>query len=153
MQINRGGSNLQSEINITPLVDVVLVLLIIFMVVVPLMLRGYDVDIARTSTDTVASQSEEAQVVLGIEPAGCKLLAPPEGEGLPRDCSVTLADQKVPVAELPKHVAEILGGRPTEYRVLFLDVDDRVNYEGVLRILDLAKAGVPDLKIEFLTTQ
>ena len=40
-----GDSGLQSEINITPLVDVVLVLLIIFMVVVPLLLKGYDVGI------------------------------------------------------------------------------------------------------------
>jgi len=50
MQLNRGdelGSDLQSEINITPLVDVVLVLLIIFMVVVPILLKGYDVEIPR----------------------------------------------------------------------------------------------------------
>ena len=47
MEFNRGdsGSSLQSEINITPLVDVVLVLLIIFMVVVPLLMQGYDVNI------------------------------------------------------------------------------------------------------------
>ena len=52
---NRGsGSSLQSEINITPLVDVVLVLLIIFMVVVPLLMEGYDVDIPRASADTSA---------------------------------------------------------------------------------------------------
>ena len=44
-------SGLQSEINITPLVDVVLVLLIIFMVVVPLLMQGYDVDIPRASAD------------------------------------------------------------------------------------------------------
>ena len=39
MQFDGSGSKLQSEINITPLVDVVLVLLIIFMVVVPLLLK------------------------------------------------------------------------------------------------------------------
>ena len=153
MQVNGGDSGYQSEINITPLVDVVLVLLIIFMVVVPLLMQGYDVDIARTSADAVPAQSEELQVVLGIEPAGCSILTPPEGDKLPADCRVTLAEQSVLANELPKHVAEILGGRPIESRVLFLDADDRVNYEGVLRILDLAKSGVPGLKIEFLTTQ
>jgi biopolymer transport protein ExbD len=51
---------------------------------------------------------------------------------------------------LPARVASILGGRPPEQRALFLAVDDRVNYEAVLRIIDLAKAGVEDLKIEFV---
>ena len=47
MQVNDSATGLQSEINVTPLVDVVLVLLIIFMVVVPLLMEGYDVDIPR----------------------------------------------------------------------------------------------------------
>ena len=44
------------------------------------------------------------------------------------------------------------GMKPEEKRVLFLAADDRLNYEGVLRIIDLAKSDVEDLKIEFLTT-
>jgi biopolymer transport protein ExbD len=150
VQVSQGGSNLQSEINITPLVDVVLVLLIIFMVVVPILMDGYDVDIPRASGDAVAAQAAEAQVVLSIVPGACNILAPPPGEGLPADCRVTLADEKIPATELPTRVAEILGGRASENRVLFLDVDDRVNYEGVLRIVDLAKSGVENLKIEFV---
>src|SRR5215471_14183982 len=134
MQFNDSGSSLQSEINITPLVDVVLVLLIIFMVVVPLLLEGYDVDIPRASADT-SLLTEEKQLILSI---GAK------------DCQVTLADQKIPATELPARVGEILGSRPTEQRALFLAVDDRLNYEGLLRIIDLAKSGVEDLKIEFV---
>src|SRR5262249_11895038 len=63
MQFNSDGSvsSLQSEINITPLVDVVLVLLIIFMVVVPLLMEGYDVDIPRASADT--AQVAESQMI------------------------------------------------------------------------------------------
>ena len=153
MQMNNGsGSELQSEINITPLVDVVLVLLIIFMVVVPLLMEGYNVDIPRTSTDTVSAQAEEVQVILGITPTTCRVLEPPKTDGLPADCSVILGDQKFPVAELPARVAEILGGRPMDNRVLFLAADDRMNYEGVLRIVDLAKSGVEGLKIEFIST-
>ena len=152
MQVSSGGSRgLQSEINITPLVDVVLVLLIIFMVVVPMLMEGYDVDIPRASAG--AAQSQEAQVVLSIAPAWCALLEPPKGEGLPTNCQVTLADEKIPATELSKRVAEVLGSQPVEKRVLFLNVDDRVNYEGVLRIVDLAKSNVEGLKIEFLTTQ
>ena len=154
MQLNRGASSstLQSEINITPLVDVVLVLLIIFMVVVPLLMQGYDVDIPRPPAAAAPAQAKESQLILSIGPTACRILEPPAGEGLPADCLVTLADQKIPAAELPAQVAEILGGQPPEKRVLFLAADDRLNYEGVLRIVDLAKSGVDDLKIEFITT-
>jgi biopolymer transport protein ExbD len=154
MQFNQDplGSSLQSEINITPLVDVVLVLLIIFMVVVPLLIEGYNVDIPRSSADAVPAQSAELQLVLSIAPTACRILEPPAGEGLPADCQVTLANQKIPVDELPARVAEILGSQPEEKRVLFLAADDRLNYEGVLRIIDLAKSGVEDLQIEFIAT-
>ena len=151
MQFNTGdsSSSLQSEINITPLVDVVLVLLIIFMVVVPLLMHGYDVDIPRSSTG--AAQAEESRLILSIEPSACHIVQAPVGDGLPADCQVTLANQKIPAAELPARVAAILANRPTEKRVLFLAADDRLNYEGVLRILDLAKSGVEDMQVEFIT--
>ena len=151
MQFNTGdsSSSLQSEINITPLVDVVLVLLIIFMVVVPLLMKGYDVDIPRPSAG--AAQAQESRLILSIEPSGCRILQPPSGEGLPADCRVTLANQKIPAVELPARVAEILASQPREKRVLFLAADDRLNYEGVLRILDLAKSGVENLQVEFIT--
>jgi biopolymer transport protein ExbD len=154
MQLNNdSGSSLQSEINITPLVDVVLVLLIIFMVVVPLLMKGYDVDIPRASAEVKPAQALESQLVLNIGPTTCPLIGPPAGEGLPGNCSVTLNDEKIPAAELPARVAESLGGRPPEQHVLFLAADDRLNYEGVLRIIDLAKSGVEDLKIEFVAAQ
>jgi biopolymer transport protein TolR len=154
MEFNRGdsGSGLQSEINVTPLVDVVLVLLIIFMVVVPLLMQGYDVNIPKTSTNSTAAQSQDSRLILSISPTTCRILGPSAGERLPTDCRVTLGDQNIPATELPARVAEILGSRPTEKRVLFLAADDGLNYEGVLRILDLAKSGVEDLKVEFITS-
>jgi biopolymer transport protein ExbD len=154
MQLSSGDSrnSLQSEINITPLVDVVLVLLIIFMVVVPLMVQGYAVDMPRASADAGPAMAKESQLILLISPPACNITSPPAGEGLPADCRVSLADKEIPAAELPARVAEILGGKPSEKRVLFLAADDRLNYEGVLRIIDLAKSGVEDLKIEFLTS-
>ncbi len=153
MQLNREsvGYSLQSEINITPLVDVVLVLLIIFMVVVPLLLEGYDVETARASADTGPSV-DQPQVVLSIGPTTCRMSTPPAGEGLPADCRVNLADSEIPATELPARVAALLGGRPKDQRVLFLAADDRLNYEGVLRVVDLAKSRVDDLRIEFVTT-
>ena len=154
MQLNDGstGSDLQSEINITPLVDVVLVLLIIFMVVVPLLLQGYDVDIPRASAETTPAEAEATQVILTIGSTACQILVPLAGEGLPADCRVNLDEVEIPVADLPARLAETLGARPVDQRVLFLATDDRLNYEGVLRIVDLAKSGVEDLRIEFITT-
>ena len=92
MQLNSSdsGSGLQSEINITPLVDVVLVLLIIFMVVVPLLMQGYNVDIPRTSAQHATAQAAESRLILSIAPTGCRILQPPAGEGLPADCQVIL---------------------------------------------------------------
>ena len=152
MQFDSGGSDsgLQSEINITPLVDVVLVLLIIFMVVVPLLMKGYDVGIPPAATDAAPTQSEVPQVLLSVASTACPILEPPSDEGVPANCRVTLADQEIAATELPTRVAQVLGDRPAEQRVLFLGADDRLNYEGVLRIVDLAMSGVPDLKIEFV---
>src|SRR5258705_5144349 len=73
---NDSGSSLQSEINITPLVDVVLVLLIIFMVVVPLLMEGYDVDIPRASAAT-STRVAGPQLILTIESPACPILGPP----------------------------------------------------------------------------
>ena len=154
MQFNSdSGSSLQSEINITPLVDVVLVLLIIFMVVVPLLMQGYDVNIPRASAEVKPAEALDSQLILKIGPTACPLLAPPAGEGVPADCQVTLNDKQIPAAELSARVAQNLSGRPSEEHVLFLAADDRLNYEGVLRLIDLAKSGVEDLKIEFVAAQ
>ena len=153
MQMGKGETSLNSEINITPLVDVVLVLLIIFMVVVPLLMQGYDVNVPRASSNIKPAQAVDTQLILNIAPTGCPILTPPAGEGIPADCNVTLNDETVPAAELPARVADALGSRPPEEHVLFLAADDTLNYEGVLRIIDLAKSRVEDLKIEFVATR
>jgi biopolymer transport protein ExbD len=154
MQINSGdesGSSLQSEINITPLVDVVLVLLIIFMVVAPMLLEGYDVDIPQASHETVPTEAEATQVVLAIGAKQCPIFAPPAGEGVPADCRVSLDAVEIPANELPERAAEILSDRPEDQRVLFLAVDDQLNYEAVLRIVDSVKSSIGGLRIEFVT--
>ena len=155
MQLSKSGPGfgLQSEMNVTPLVDVVLVLLIIFMVVVPLLMQGYDVDIPRTSVDAAPTPQAEEQVILSIGPASCDIIDPPTGEGLPPDCRVTLGESEIAVTDLAARVAQMLGGRPKDRRVLFLAADDRLNYEGVLRIVDLARSGVDELTIEVITAE
>ena len=63
------GSSLQSEINITPLVDVVLVLLIIFMVIAPQMRKGPDVNLPNT-TKPNAQGDERGRILVSIDEAG-----------------------------------------------------------------------------------
>ena len=89
-------------------------------------------------------------MILRVGPTACRIVEPPAGEGIPADCRVTLDDQEISAAELPGRVATLLSGQPADKRVLFLAADDRLNYEGVLRIVDLAKSRVDDLSIEFI---
>src|SRR5262245_39198021 len=122
MGFNGNGSSagLQSEINVTPLVDVVRVLLIIFMVIVRLPREGYDVKTPQTSTAPAAPTAEPAQIVLRVDPQTCGIVEPPRGRGLPADCRVSLDDREIAVADVPARVQELLGSRPKDQRVLFL---------------------------------
>ena len=144
--IGGGGLGLQSEINVTPLVDVVLVLLIIFMVIIPMTLHGYQVDIPTESTESVAPP-EYASIVLAFNAGDCPITEPPAGTGLPEDCRVRLDDEQIAVSDLATRIGEIFEARPADQRVLFLAADEQLNYEGVLRVLDLAQTGVEGLRI------
>src|SRR4029450_10462159 len=86
-----GGGGLNSDINVTPLVDVVLVLLIIFMVVTPPTQRGYDIDIPREAPPTtVPPPTDTKQVILGISEQNCRITDPLGTAGPPAHCTVLL---------------------------------------------------------------
>src|SRR5260370_40391688 len=90
-------SKMQATINITPLVDVVLVLLIIFMVVAPLLREGSDVDLPRAS-DHTPQRDAKSQMLLSIGAAACPSLTPPPGAGHPDDDPLRPAAPAVPAA-------------------------------------------------------
>ena len=64
MDVGGGDKKLMSEINVTPLVDVMLVLLIIFMVAAPMMMQGMDVQLPQTQSKAISSREERLVVSL-----------------------------------------------------------------------------------------
>ncbi len=67
MQTNGSNRHLLAEINVTPLVDVMLVLLIIFMVTAPMMMQGIDVKLPETSAPSIPSEEERLVVTIGAD--------------------------------------------------------------------------------------
>ena len=116
-----GGSGVRSEINITPLVDVVLVLLIIFMVVTPLLQVGYRVEVPPV-VDAVAPPPPGEQLVARLDREGRTWL---NGRELAPD-------------ELRQAIARSLVGRAE--RPLFVAVDDDVRYGAAVDFLDLCRS-------------
>ncbi len=111
-----------SEINVTPLVDVMLVLLIIFMVTAPMMQQGIDVDLPNTTTQNIRLQSEP--LVITIKKDGKIHLAESE--------------QPIPVAELKAKLSAILDGAPGQE--VFLRADEKVPYGVVAKAIAAARA-------------
>src|SRR5213593_3609263 len=137
MAVGTGGS-LKSEINITPLVDVVLVLLIIFMVLTPLVQMGYDLQIPRKADNPPTDiYTPEDQVILSIT------------QGMP-EVKVFINKEEVPVDQLGTRLSGIYKGKPD--KIMFLSAERRVNYGEVMKIVDIArKAGGEHLKIGLVT--
>ena len=104
---NRGRRGVVAEINVTPLVDVMLVLLIIFMVTAPMMTQGVDVDLPKTTSKALRQQEEPlvvqinatGEIHLGNTPVLLALVRQ-ELEKMPeekkKDPVYLRADEKVP---------------------------------------------------------
>lgn len=116
-----GGDDkrLLSEINVTPFVDVMLVLLIIFMVAAPMMIQGMDVELPRTSAKPM--ENREESIVLTID----------------KHQNVFVENVRIPHENLRaslKSLKEQTGGRE-----ILLRADKSVSYGFVVRILALMK--------------
>lgn len=121
-----GGRGMMSEINVTPFVDVMLVLLIIFMVTAPLMTTGMKVELPRT--DAPPLPQAEKQMVLSITA---------EGEYYINEHSFT-------IEELGPKLRAIVKANPEQE--VFLKADGAVAYEKVAQLVALCtNAGVPKL--------
>ena len=121
----------RSDINITPLVDVVLVLLIIFMVATPILLKQMEVKVPQSAdVDISPPPVTTEQVVLQVD----------------RENRISINHEKVAPEVLADKVRTIFEGR--REKLLFFDVDDAANYGEVVHIMDVCRgAGVKVLGI------
>ncbi len=143
-----GKGGLKADINATPLVDVLLVLLIIFMVITPLSQRGYDLEIPRESQSPIPPPEDVKNVMLSVSDQDCALDQPLRGGTLPPTCKVRINNDPVSVTELPKRLDDIFKVRKKSDKILFFAAQEKLNYEGVIQILDIAKNAVgEDLKV------
>ena len=120
MSVGNLGS-LKSDINVTPLVDVVLVLLIIFMVLTPLLQMGYDVNVPPKATaDTSLVMSKEQLIVTQRDQR-----------------KVFLNRIEVDVTQLPLKLTDILKHRSD--KTVFYAADDELNYGVAMQTMDMIR--------------
>ena len=110
-----------SEINVTPFVDVMLVLLIIFMVTAPMMQQGLEVDLPETTSQPMRLKDDS--LVLTVK----------------KDGTVLLANAVVPLTELEEKLKAVLEGRESDD--IFLRADKEASYGAVVKVMAAARAG------------
>lgn len=118
-----------ADINITPLVDVVLVLLLIFMVTAPVLQSGVEVAVPQTRT---VNQLTEEHTVVTID----------------KDQNVFLQDKPVNVNDLPRLLASSGHAGKNVKRVIYLRADQKVPFGAFASVMDAVKqAGITDISI------
>jgi len=120
MDFNPLEKGFLSEINVTPFVDVMLVLLIIFMVTAPMLTQGVEVDLPRTKTVRTLPQDSDHLVV-----------------SLKRDGTIYLDEYKVKLDEVEKHLKKIVQDKN---KLVYLQADKDVAYGLVVKLMSRIKA-------------
>jgi biopolymer transport protein TolR len=124
--VRNEGSKVNSNINVTPMVDVMLVLLIIFMVITPMLQNKVNVDLAKADNPTnMPDADKEDAIVVAIT----------------RDGKVYLGQNKIEDAELGPKVRDMLSDKPG--KTIFVRADTRAQFRAVEDAIDAVRtAGV-----------
>jgi biopolymer transport protein ExbD len=127
--IRNEGSKVNANINVTPMVDVMLVLLIIFMVITPMLNNKVNVDLAHSSTATpMEDASKEDAVVVAIT----------------RDSRVYLGQNQTSIANLGSEVRDDLENKTS--KIVYFRADSRAHYGTVMDAIDAVRtAGVEEV--------
>jgi biopolymer transport protein TolR len=127
MAFNTGnGQGFMSEINVTPFVDVMLVLLIIFMVTAPMMTQGLDVDLPKVDAGTM--RIEDEHLVITMNQAG----------------EIYLDEFQVPLEDMGIKIKRLLEVKKTS--LVLLKADQNIPYGAVAKVIsEIRRAGVTNL--------
>jgi biopolymer transport protein ExbD/biopolymer transport protein TolR len=118
-----------ADINVTPMVDVMLVLLIIFMVITPMLSKGVSVDMVKTKNPIAMHEADKSDAVL---------------VAVTRDGKVFLGSTVILPEDLPPKVKDLLTNKLD--KTVFVKADQRARYEKVVDVVDnLRAAGVDQL--------
>ncbi len=120
MQVGGSGS-VKSDINVTPLVDVVLVLLIIFMVLTPVVQMGYLVKVPPKAPANLPPSAVQDQIVLRLASGG----------------RVLINKEEMSIEQFPNRIREVLRGNTA--KMVFFSGGRDVDYETTMKFLDLAR--------------
>jgi biopolymer transport protein TolR len=130
MAFSMGGAGNMSEINVTPMIDILLVLLIIFMVIVPVTPKGLDALVPQPPKNPQQQQQNDRTIVVQvIYRAG---QAP----------AYKINETDVNHSELQAKLAEIYANRAE--RVMFVKGDDDVEFRYIADVIDIGKAANVD---------
>ena len=124
-----GGGGLQSEINVTPMVDIMLVLLIIFMVVTPFLQQGITVALPKNlnNPDVDPNIIKESSIVISI----------------PNDGEYYLGKQKMQKEQVAEKVDSLLKDKKEEDRIVYIKSGVGVSYGDVVNVInEVRKLGV-----------
>jgi len=139
MGIGPSGGGPSAEMNVTPLIDVLLVLLIIFMVVIATPRnKGLLAEVPRPAENTDSFPPDRA-VVLQVE------------RGDKDQLSLHLNQEPVEFAMLRGRLQEIYKQRAT--KVIFLSADGELAFEDIATVIDTAKLAVPELEVGLMTAR
>jgi biopolymer transport protein ExbD/biopolymer transport protein TolR len=118
-----------ADINVTPMVDVMLVMLIIFMVITPMLSKGVSVDLVKTQHPIAMQAADKSDAIV------CAIT---------RDGKTYLNTTQMPPEDLPAKVKDLLSSRLD--KTVFVKADSRARYERVVDVVDnLRAAGVDQL--------